>query len=80
MQINSQVKQRQQLEAQISELDKEHDTLSSNLKTLRGGNEPLKQQHSRVQAELHSLRAAHEKQDSAARQKVRLFSYWIHLS
>lgn len=71
MQINSQMKQREQLEAQISELDKEHETLSSNLKNLRGGNEPLKQEYSRVEAELKRLHAAHEQEDSTARQKVR---------
>lgn len=70
MQIDSQAKQRLQLEAQIAELDTEHEALSAALKKLRGGNEPLKQEHARVEAELRSLQATHEKEDSAARQKV----------
>ena len=71
MQIDGQAKQREQLEAQIGELDKEHETLSSSLKKLRGGNEPLKQEHARAETELRSLHAAHEKEDRVARQKVR---------
>lgn len=70
MQIDCQAKQRQQLEAQIADLDSEHGNLSSALKQLRGGNEPLKQEHVRVERELRSLDTAHEKEDSTARQKV----------
>lgn len=70
MQIDGQAKQRQQLEAQIGELDVEHEGLSGALKKLRGGNEPLRQEHARVEAELCSLHTTHEKEDTAARQKV----------
>ena len=73
MQIDSQEKQRQQLESQLQELDLEHEALNDALQKARGGNGPLKQEHSRVEAELRKLQSVHEQEDSAARQKVRGF-------
>jgi septal ring factor EnvC (AmiA/AmiB activator) len=75
MQIDSQDKQRRQLEVQIAELDSEHQAVSASLKQLRSSNDPLKQEHAHQEAELRSLHTAHEREDSAGRKKVRDFCH-----
>lgn len=71
MKLTSEVKEREQLEAQVSELEREQADIASQLVALQQGNEPLQDQRSALQAELQTLRKDHEKEEREKRQHVR---------
>jgi len=71
MKLTNEIKEREQLEAQVSELETEQADIASQLISLQQGNEPLKDQRSALQAELHTLHKDHEKEERDKRQHVR---------
>lgn len=75
MKLTTEVKEREQLESQVAELEREQADVASQLLSLQQGNEPLKHQRTVLQAELDAMHSKHEKEERDKRQHVRCKSH-----
>lgn len=71
MKLTAEVKEREQLEAQVEELEREEAAIAEKLSSLHQGNDPLKHERQALQAELDKLRREHENEERAKRLHVR---------
>lgn len=71
MKLTAEVKEREQLESQVRELETEQADVVEKLSSLQQGNDPLKQQRQALQAELNEMRNQHEEDEQTKRQHVR---------
>eukprot|EP00892_Ulva_mutabilis_P005118 jgi/Ulvmu1/2979/UM015_0019.1 len=70
MKLTAEVKEREQLESQIVELEGEQSGIADKLSTLQQGNDPLKHQRGALQADLEKMRREHDSEERTKRQHV----------